>query len=107
MVVDGDAQIVSFLVDGVLLDGSAELGTGFTELAPLLSAQSGAQRGAHTQREGGSAAPAADCVVGADVRHLRVYGSKRGSAKRGYLRTSEVVASFRDGLPKDAYSTEA
>ena len=103
MVADGEAEIVSFLVDGVMLDGSAELGTGFTELAPLLSAQ----RGAGAQREGGSAAPAADCVVGADVRHLRVYGSKRGSAQRGYLRTSEVVASFRDGLPKDAYSIEA
>ena len=37
MVVDGDAKIASFLVDGVLLDGSDELGTGFAELAPLIN----------------------------------------------------------------------
>jgi hypothetical protein len=92
MVVDGDAKIASFLVDGVLLDGSDELGTGFAELAPLIN-QDGRQSAL------GHEHVSQDCMVGPDVRHLRVYGSKRGSRQRGYLRTSEVVASFHDGLP--------
>jgi hypothetical protein len=100
MVVDGGAQIVSFHVDGVMLDGGDELGTGFTELAPLLEPheiQSPVDKVGSSHR----VVSAAECMVSADVLHLRVYGSKRGSGQRGYLRTSEVVATFRDGLPKE------
>jgi hypothetical protein len=92
MVVDGDAQIVSFLVDGILLDGSDTLGTGFVELAGLSHSRL-AIRGESAESGG-----ATECMVGADVKSLRVYGSKRDSEQRGFLRTSEVVASFRGGL---------
>eukprot|EP01048_Picozoa_sp_COSAG05_P021911 COSAG05_NODE_4185_length_1633_cov_1.773142_1_plen_262_part_10 len=84
----GCAQIASFMVDGVILDGADELGTGFVELAGLRSSTN------NTSRERGTPI---DCSVGADVLSLRVYGSKRGSGRRGYLRTSEVVASYRAG----------
>jgi hypothetical protein len=93
MVVDGNAQIASFLVDGILLDGSDDLGTGFVELAGL--SHSG------LSRRGESGESGAECMVGGDVKSLRIYGSKRGSGQRGFLRTSEVVASFRGGLQHD------
>lgn len=115
MVVDGDAEIVSFLVDGVMLDGSDELGTGFVELAPLNHpdhSQSSRLRQVYsledfdglTAEAGQAPAGTTDCMVGAAVRSLRVYGSKRGSIHRGFLRTSEVVASFRDGPPSASAS---
>ena len=88
LIVDGDAQIATFMVDGVILDGADELGTGFVELAGLRSSNNS------TSRERGTPI---DCSVGADVLSLRVYGSKRGSGRRGFLRTSEVVASYRAG----------
>ena len=95
MVVDGNAQIASFLVDGILLDGSDDLGTGFVELAGL--SHSGLSR----RGESGGSGAATECMVGGDVKSLRIYGSKRGSGQRGFLRTSEVVASFRGGLKHD------
>ena len=88
VVVDGLAQIASMFVDGVLLDGSTQLGTGFIELAELL-----------TQKHNGTRndATAEECSVGSDVLSIRVYGSRAGSSERGYMRTSEIVSSFRAG----------
>ena len=91
MVVDGAAQIAMYYVDGVLLDGGAEFGTGFAELAVLLHGQRS------NARSPSNPIHKETCTIGSTVRRLRVYGSSAASDKRGYLRTSEIVSSFRAG----------
>ena len=91
----------------VLLDGGEELGTGFTELAVLLNTQESIEQPTSTTTAHYSANGTADtavgiggvsmCTIGADTLGLRVWGSAAGSSARGYLRTSEVVASFVAG----------
>jgi hypothetical protein len=104
MVVDGAAQIAMYYVDGVLLNGGAELGTGFAELAVLLRGERNNARAPASpiQRE--------TCTVGPSVKRLRVYGSSAASDARGYLRTSEIAASFRAGhaatFPTHAIKTD-
>ena len=102
LVFDGQAQIVSFLVDGVLLDGGGSLGTGFFELAVLLN-RTAAQLSGDAQGISSVGQPSvpASCSVGARVRSIRVYGSSNAKRepKRGFLRVSELAASFRDGPP--------
>ena len=122
LVVDGQSQIATYYVDGVLLDGGAQLGTGFFELAVLLKkhmvtsprldtlshTHSHPQPPPHSQSQPHSdtrTEPSLDrgsvdqCHIGSDVTSLRVYGSSPAEQKRGYLRTSEVVASFLQGPP--------
>lgn len=93
----------------VLLDGGQELGTGFTELAVLLKQESSEQpTGDSTHSGSGTIDTSAElggvstCTIGADTLGLRVWGSAAGSSARGYLRTSEVVASFVAGPPPTA-----
>ena len=95
LIVDGQAQIATYFVDGVFLDGGAQLGTGFYELAELFGVNSAAHVVAPQSKDRNL-----NCSVGGHVRAIRVYGSSNapGSA-RGFLRTSEVVASFQDGPP--------
>ena len=86
----------------VLLDGGEELGTGFTELAVLLKQESIEQpTTAHSANGTADTAVGVGgvsmCTIGADTLGLRVWGSAAGSSARGYLRTSEVVASFVAG----------
>ena len=96
VVVDGQAQIASFVFDGVVLDGGAQLGTGFVELAVLLlRAQARHPSASFAQKA--STLPQ-QCTVGSSVVTLRVYASdNEDGTPRGYLRTSEIVASYHAG----------
>ena len=101
LVVDGLAQIASYYVDGVLLDGGDQLGTGFFELAVLLKEH----LPIHSQpniRPLLNHVSVDQCRIGSDISSLRVYASSSSGHERGCLRTSEVVASFLQGLPQPA-----
>lgn len=98
VVIDGQAQIASFAVDGVVLDGGTELGTGFVELAVLLQQQAHSWSFSTSDSNKPRAHAQQECVVGSSVQTLRVYASDNAAgAPRGYLRTSEIVASYRAG----------
>lgn len=108
LVVDGLAQVATFFVDGVLLDGDTQDGTGFFELAVLLQravvsrsflSPSSSSSSSGREKMASDTVVTQSCDIGGSVRALRVYGVAASNATRGYLRTSEVVASFLDGLP--------
>ena len=108
LVVDGLAQIATYYVDGVLLDGDNQMGTGFFELAVLFKKHmsnllhpddhTASSLDGHRPRPSHQGA-LGQCRVGDSVLSLRVYASPPGKQARGYLRTSEVVASFLQGPP--------
>ena len=74
VVVDGAAQIISFLVNGVLSDGGEERSQGWVSIDQSVDSVSGAGR----------------CVVGAEVESIRMYGRA--------LRTTEGVGMWRHEL---------
>ena len=113
LVVDGLAQIGTYYVDGVLLDGARQMGTGFFELAVLLKKHTSSlhNRFPHPLEDAVSSVlthhhdpsyqgSVGQCRIGDGVSSLRVYTSSPGEQTRGYLRTSEVVASFLEGPPR-------
>ena len=71
VVVDGAAQIILFLVNGVLSDGGDERSQGWASIDQSLGSVSGAER----------------CVVGAGVEGIRMYNRT--------LRTTEAVGMWR------------
>lgn len=105
LVVDGLARIATYYVDGVLLDGDTQKGTGFFELAVLFKKHMSSTpqldnhtSSLHSHRPHPShQGDLGQCRVGDSVTSLRVYASPPGEQTRGYLRTSEVVASFLQG----------
>ncbi len=77
VVVDGQAKIVAFVVDGVLNDGGAARQFGWGRIDPALADVNGLPR-----------APLAPHLYG-EVKRLRIYDRA--------LRTSEIVGNFRAG----------
>ena len=74
VVVDGGPKIITFVVDGVLLDGGEARQFGWGRFSPTLRAPNGA----------------AVAQIGVALRSLRIY--------QRALRTSEAVGNFRAGL---------
>jgi hypothetical protein len=77
-VVDGGPKIVTVMVDGVLNDGGEVRDYGWGRLDPTLGDVNG-----KTQ------APVAPAIFG-EMKQLRIYNR--------YLRTSELVSNWRDGM---------
>ena len=78
VVVDGAAQIISFVTNGVLADGGALRKQGWTALSQEL----------------GSVAGARGCTVAAGVEGVRVYSRA--------LMTTELIGMWRAGVSPDA-----
>jgi hypothetical protein len=78
IIVDGGPRIVTFVVDGVLCDGGAEMPQGWYRIDPAL-----------LDCNGSSSIHFAD-ASGVAIESLRIYAR--------YLRTSEAVGNWRAGL---------
>ena len=77
--VDGGPKIITFVVDGVLNDGGATRQFGWGRFKPELGDVNGL-----------SQVKLAPTLFG-EIKAFRIYNR--------YLRTSEAVANFRNGLP--------
>ncbi len=79
VIVDGGPKIITFVIDGILNDGGATRQFGWGRFKPELGDVNGLKQ-----------APLAPKLFG-EIRAFRIYDR--------YLRTSEAVGNFRNGLP--------